>query len=78
MSDFDLKKAIDETCEIAKIGAIITLQGMIADQGLTTISQVNGLLHNIIMGDESLDNKARQYEVDARADHNSGEQFNNV
>ena len=60
MSDFDLKKALDETCEIAQIGAIITLQGMIADQGLTTISQVSGLLHNIIMGDESLKGESNE------------------
>lgn len=62
-----------------KILTIIQLQGLIADYELTTIEQVEGLIHNIIMGDEALEDvESTQYEADAKADHLSEGQFPNV
>jgi len=76
MSDFDLREELKPVIATVKIGAIVELQSLIAEQELTTVSQVNGLLHNIIMGDESLEDEAYQYEADARADNLTKEQFN--
>ncbi len=73
---FDLEKELKKVIDIAEQGALIKLQGMIALRGLTTVRQVDELLHNLIMEKEALEGVGEQYEADAKADHFSEEQFN--
>ena len=58
-----------------KIECIDALLNAIKEHDLTTVSQVVGLMNNYKDAwQESIE--ARQYEAEAKADHNSEEQFN--